>query len=718
MEKASAVRPRSARSGLTLVELVVVLAVVAILAGLLLPAAASARSRSRRMQCAHNLKGLGESLAMFSEESAGRFPDVYYRYSGAAGSYEVALRDTESDRFFSRVDARSLLCPHDRAPATVLARDSRGRDANVKTSYAYNISLPTLYRNLSRVHRTANVVTFYDGDASAVVGAWNNAPNWSTATIRPRHGDSANYLFVDGHVEELPGIDESLAFTGGAQWTASALDTIPKAPAAPEEEPTLPDLPALPPDIGLFGDECIIFGAGASIDESLTSNGFIQLGNGAQVRDIACGGPVTSGSHPVIAGSVLCGDSVNITGGTISGDVDAAGTIVADGIGGDAAAGGNVSIADTAFGRVYSLANVTVGTASGRIIAGGDVTVSGSAVANIDAGGNVIAANAGGDIVCAGTATVNGTASGVIEAGGDVTANVASAGVVSGGNVTLQGVSSGNVDAAGDVSLEKGLTGTVQSGGMLTLGTKETLTGSAWAGNGALIDDKAVVTGNLSVSGNVIVDKQAKVNGSVQYTGTLTLNNGAKVLGGSTKVASVVVTPAAPSAPLPPPAPVGFSPVSLPSPTAFSAGGEDVIEANGATVEIEPGKYGQLSLGTQCTLKLASGAYYFTSFTVGNNLNLYFDCSDGNVQIYVSGDVALGTMSALGISGGGPQNVFIETHGRFSTVNGSRWEGAVFAPNGDIELAANCTIRGALFSGAQLILGNGVVVHYVAPAGS
>jgi prepilin-type N-terminal cleavage/methylation domain-containing protein/prepilin-type processing-associated H-X9-DG protein len=64
------------RSGFTLVELLVVIAVIGILVGLLLPAVQAAREAARRMSCQSNMRQLG--LALFNYESAFKtFPPAY-----------------------------------------------------------------------------------------------------------------------------------------------------------------------------------------------------------------------------------------------------------------------------------------------------------------------------------------------------------------------------------------------------------------------------------------------------------------------------------------------------------------------------------------------------------------------------------------------------------------------------------------------------------------
>ena len=68
----------SVRAAFTLVELLVVVAIIAVLAALLLPALSGARAQARVKICGNNLRQLSFGIRLYADDNNDYVPPVYY----------------------------------------------------------------------------------------------------------------------------------------------------------------------------------------------------------------------------------------------------------------------------------------------------------------------------------------------------------------------------------------------------------------------------------------------------------------------------------------------------------------------------------------------------------------------------------------------------------------------------------------------------------------
>ena len=205
--------------GFTLVELLVVLAVIGVLIGLLLPAVQNAREAARRTQCANNLKQIGLAIHMHCNTYGGRFP----RSTHGTFEFEKTWIYTLAP-FMENVDSVRI-CPADPRGAEKLE--------NKGTSYILNEYIcepgPDSAMNINHLQSTSQTILVFtssDSRGTAITEDHTHSRNWfrpPTSAVWPRivsdiqpdrfggppfgspadqrATGTANYLFGDGHVE-------------------------------------------------------------------------------------------------------------------------------------------------------------------------------------------------------------------------------------------------------------------------------------------------------------------------------------------------------------------------------------------------------------------------------------------------------------------------------------------------------------------------------------
>lgn len=179
--------------GFTLVEILVVLGVLMLLAGLLFPALSRAREGGRRTACLSNLSQVARGLQMYVQDNNRRFPpvpppDPANPSLGPDGSkgWALAVADNlKNDAIFQ--------CP------------SQGQPIDEGfTDYWLNGDLQGIGE--VRLRTPTSVIMAGDGAANSVdyaVGPNVVEPWVNTDSFVTRHLGGANYAFADGHVKWL-----------------------------------------------------------------------------------------------------------------------------------------------------------------------------------------------------------------------------------------------------------------------------------------------------------------------------------------------------------------------------------------------------------------------------------------------------------------------------------------------------------------------------------
>jgi prepilin-type N-terminal cleavage/methylation domain-containing protein/prepilin-type processing-associated H-X9-DG protein len=230
-------KPSRARPGFTLVELLVVIAVIALLIAMLLPALGNARARARSTICMTNQKQIGVADQYYLNDYKDYFPASYdgrfgnnpptFWYQklcffylgvtvGGPGNNDLWGTGKGADKIF--------ICPE------VPDLGANGLQRETQLGYGWNYTALTHLdlTDLSNSGQTANFKMVEKPSLTIVTG---DSVDFNVYVIKPnqsfwfynlsympasRHLERANYSMADGHVEGLS--VEAAALTDQPYW--------------------------------------------------------------------------------------------------------------------------------------------------------------------------------------------------------------------------------------------------------------------------------------------------------------------------------------------------------------------------------------------------------------------------------------------------------------------------------------------------------------------
>ena len=223
-------RARAFRSGFTLVELLIVIAIIAILAAILFPVFARARENARRSSCQSNLKQMSLAWMQYTQDNdEAAVPASWYEPSqgfhlwNGTGQYAGTFDYTASPMWPYMKNAQFTGCPS--------AHSDEAADWGM-TDYGYNqlyvggygpgdggsrvAASPNKARmtekpaNLAQLQTPSQTLLFADSMWTTPTGShsrwpWLYPPSSGAANgfLQARHLETCNIAFVDGHVKAM-----------------------------------------------------------------------------------------------------------------------------------------------------------------------------------------------------------------------------------------------------------------------------------------------------------------------------------------------------------------------------------------------------------------------------------------------------------------------------------------------------------------------------------
>jgi prepilin-type N-terminal cleavage/methylation domain-containing protein len=250
-------RNLKSQKGFTLIEMLVVIAVIAILAALLLPVFSKAKAKVKRTTCGNNLRQINLSVRMYSDDSRDAVPSpgtaaantnfisLYSGYKNLMKDY-VGVKGASSPRnrlFACPADTffPSFVLPDTNTPASYVRQSLCAHPVFDYSSYAFNggdnktrtsQTAPEISwqspgltgRSLSSIKQPARTILISEASALAP-WSWHD-PVWPDIPRESLTYNDANNMvsFVDGHVSYVKIYWNTNRYPNGALSFAMSYD--------------------------------------------------------------------------------------------------------------------------------------------------------------------------------------------------------------------------------------------------------------------------------------------------------------------------------------------------------------------------------------------------------------------------------------------------------------------------------------------------------------